>query len=300
MDSALRPRDIQARIRSGESAEAVAAGGADHRRQDHGVRRSRARRAPARRRARPALHRAPLGRRVRRRRPHPRRRRRAPPALPQRRPRRRRVGLLAPRGRPLDPHRRLRAAHAAPAPPTSPSTPPATTSSSTTTTPAGWSARAWPPRRPARDDLQSVRERRLTSVGQDELPLGDDAIELVTGSEPATDREVADERRRGVPRRHPGLRRPRAARGGRRGGGRRARAEEPPLAVRCKEEGPGLGAELGRDHVRRSERPVTQRGTSASRRSRRSSKPPTEERSRKGASRSPQAQLDSTCRHGVS
>jgi len=32
---------------------------------------------------------------------------------------------------------------------------------------------------PARDDLQSVRERRLTSVPPDELPLGDDAIELV-------------------------------------------------------------------------------------------------------------------------
>ncbi|CAN5282975.1 septation protein SepH [soil metagenome] len=32
---------------------------------------------------------------------------------------------------------------------------------------------------PARDDLQGVRERRLTSVPADELPLGDDAIELV-------------------------------------------------------------------------------------------------------------------------
>ena len=38
---------------------------------------------------------------------------------------------------------------------------------------------------PARDDLQPVRERRLTSVAQDELPLGDDAIELVSGTEPA-------------------------------------------------------------------------------------------------------------------
>lgn len=33
---------------------------------------------------------------------------------------------------------------------------------------------------PARDDLRSQRERRLTSVSQDELPLGDDAIELVS------------------------------------------------------------------------------------------------------------------------
>ncbi len=36
---------------------------------------------------------------------------------------------------------------------------------------------------PARDDLRSARERRLTSVPHDdELPLGDDAIELVTAS----------------------------------------------------------------------------------------------------------------------
>ncbi len=32
---------------------------------------------------------------------------------------------------------------------------------------------------PVRDDLSKVRERRLTSVAADELPLGDDAIELV-------------------------------------------------------------------------------------------------------------------------
>ncbi len=38
---------------------------------------------------------------------------------------------------------------------------------------------------PARDDLQSVRERRLTSVSQDELPLGDDAIELVSDPAPS-------------------------------------------------------------------------------------------------------------------
>ena len=31
-----------------------------------------------------------------------------------------------------------------------------------------------------RDDLRRVRQRRLTSVSEDELPLGDDAIELVT------------------------------------------------------------------------------------------------------------------------
>ncbi len=33
---------------------------------------------------------------------------------------------------------------------------------------------------PARDDLQSARERRLTPVSEDELPLGVDAIDLVT------------------------------------------------------------------------------------------------------------------------
>jgi hypothetical protein len=41
---------------------------------------------------------------------------------------------------------------------------------------------------PARDDLQSVRERRLSTVPQDELPLGDDAIELV--QESSTDSPV--------------------------------------------------------------------------------------------------------------
>ena len=40
---------------------------------------------------------------------------------------------------------------------------------------------------PARDDLQHVRRRRLSSVGEDELPLGDDAIELVSDPAPAVD-----------------------------------------------------------------------------------------------------------------
>jgi hypothetical protein len=35
----------------------------------------------------------------------------------------------------------------------------------------------------ARDDLRSARQRRLSSVAEDELPLGDDAIELVTGGD---------------------------------------------------------------------------------------------------------------------
>lgn len=44
---------------------------------------------------------------------------------------------------------------------------------------------------PARDDLQSARERRLTSVSPDELPLGEDAIELVH-EEQAVDAVVVD------------------------------------------------------------------------------------------------------------
>jgi len=39
---------------------------------------------------------------------------------------------------------------------------------------------------PPRDDLQQVRQRRLSAVPEEELPLGDDAIELVTESEPAS------------------------------------------------------------------------------------------------------------------
>ena len=51
MDSVLRPRDIQARIRSGESPETRGRGGPDLDRQDHGLRGAGARRARLRRRA---------------------------------------------------------------------------------------------------------------------------------------------------------------------------------------------------------------------------------------------------------
>ena len=64
MDSALRPRDIQARIRAGESPEDVAAAAQTTRRQDHGVRRAGAGRARPRRRPRAARLRAPQGRRA--------------------------------------------------------------------------------------------------------------------------------------------------------------------------------------------------------------------------------------------
>ena len=63
MDSALRPRDIQARIRAGESPEHVAGRRADHRRQDHGLRHPGARRARPRRRPGPARLGPPQGRR---------------------------------------------------------------------------------------------------------------------------------------------------------------------------------------------------------------------------------------------
>ena len=65
MDSVLRPRDIQTRIRAGETPEAVAAAAKTTRRQDHAVRRPRARRARARGAARPArlVRAAPAGRR---------------------------------------------------------------------------------------------------------------------------------------------------------------------------------------------------------------------------------------------
>ena len=66
MDSMLRPRDIQARIRAGETPESVAAAAQDHRREGHALRRPGARRARARRRARPAVLDPPPRRRGRR------------------------------------------------------------------------------------------------------------------------------------------------------------------------------------------------------------------------------------------
>jgi hypothetical protein len=44
-----------------------------------------------------------------------------------------------------------------------------------------------------RDDLRRARERRLTPVGEDELPLGDDAIELVSEPAPAPEQPAAVE-----------------------------------------------------------------------------------------------------------
>ena len=112
MDSALRPRDIQARIRAGESPEDVAAAARHDRRQDHGLRRAGARRARPRRPTAPSVR--------------PCAARSAEPASTARTlgdaaaadgsarrnvdPDVGRVGRLAPRGRPLDAGRR-RTAH---------------------------------------------------------------------------------------------------------------------------------------------------------------------------------------------
>ncbi len=46
---------------------------------------------------------------------------------------------------------------------------------------------------PARDDLRHARERRLSAVPADELPLGDDALELVSEAEPAAEPAAAAE-----------------------------------------------------------------------------------------------------------
>ena len=187
MDSALRPRDIQARIRAGETPEAVAAGRPDHAS-------TRSCRSPAR--CWPSASTSPSAPSAR---PYAARPASAGGArtlgdavaahlrAAQRRPRHRRVGRLAPRGRPLDAHRR-----ATPPPERSGTAdvhlrrPRQLRRRSTTTTPAGWSARpcAGAPRRPSATTCEQARQRRLSAVPEDELPLGDDAIELVTRASP--------------------------------------------------------------------------------------------------------------------
>jgi hypothetical protein len=46
---------------------------------------------------------------------------------------------------------------------------------------------------PAADDLAAARQRRLSAVSGEELPLGEDAIEMVTGEEPAGEADPANE-----------------------------------------------------------------------------------------------------------
>ena len=184
MDSTLRPRDIQARIRAGETPEAVAAGRPDHRRQDHAVRRAGARRARSTSPTAPSARRCAAGRRRRRR----RRRRTLGDAV---------AGHL--RSLNVDPEtvewdawRRedgrwtltgefvttRRNGHA----PTFTYDAPGNYVIADNDD-ARWLVgergrrAAEPPS--ARDDLQQARQRRLSAVPEDELPLGDDAIELV-------------------------------------------------------------------------------------------------------------------------
>ena len=108
---------------------------------------------------------------------------------------------------------------------------------------------------PAADDLGRARERRLASVPEEELPLGDDAIELVT--EPADEQAPRRPRHRdaagGVPHRRADRRRVRGPGGGCRGcrSRHRGRGGAADPAAHPQEPGPGVGAELGRDHVRR-------------------------------------------------
>ena len=246
MDSALRPRDIQARIRAGETPEAVAeaaqttvdkimtyAGPVLAEREHVAERRA-------------ALVRAPRSGRVRRWGPHARRRRRSPPPRRQRRPRDGGLGRLAPRGRPLVARRPLRDAPSAEAPPSSPTTPRATTSSSTTTRRAGWSARSSPAPRRRLDDLEQARLRRRSAVPGDELPLGDDAIELVSRDETAQPRAPRRRSRRTSTTRPPPTT-PRCVRRPRRrpASGRRARPTSRPPAGRCRRSAAGPRCRAG-------------------------------------------------------
>ena len=122
-----------------------------------------------------------------------------------------------------------------------------------------------------RDDLSTARRRRLSAVPPEELPLGEDALELVNEDPGAGDRPRPASRRptrsgrgagRGLPRRH----RPTKPIGdpiddtsdeptGRRRVRRRAEdghPGEPPARKPVEEDPwPRLRAELGRDHVRR-------------------------------------------------
>ena len=106
------------------------------------------------------------------------------------------------------------------------------------------------------DDLSAARRRRLAAVPPDELPLGEDAIDLVT--EVPVEPSVPDSpgvrgSRGGLPRRRAGGRRHRTGAGAGRGDGRvrrrlpRRRAGRPS----CQAQGTSVRAELGRDHVRR-------------------------------------------------
>ena len=108
MDSTLRPRDIQARIRSGETPESVAqvAGTSVEKVMPYAAPVLAERAHVAQRAQRASIRRRPAdGGGAER--PDSRRRRRQPPPRPQRRPRHGVLGRLAARGRPLDADRLL-------------------------------------------------------------------------------------------------------------------------------------------------------------------------------------------------
>ncbi len=209
MDSALRPRDIQARIRAGDTPEAVAQAAQTT------VDRIMAFAAPVLAERQHVAERAQ--RSSVRRKPgesagatDPRRRGGRPPALPERRPRDRRLGRPPPRGRPLDPDRRLRRrqapgiGHVHLRPPGNYVT--------VEDDDARWllGEQVADRNRPARDDLKQARGRRLSAVPHEELPLGstelgasalgDDVIEMVSeesgslGAEQPVEAYLDDER----------------------------------------------------------------------------------------------------------
>ena len=190
MESSLRPRDIQTRIRAGETPEAVAhAAGTS-------VEKIMPFAAPVMAERAHVAERAQLAS-VRRRATEPGARTLGEAVAAQLRahnvdPGQRRVGRLAPRGRPLDPHRAVRRRgphrhrHLLPRPARQlrdrrrrgrplagrrrhPGRAPDATPGAAAATPAS-------------DDLAAARQRRLTAVDED-VPLGDDAIEMVTAEE---------------------------------------------------------------------------------------------------------------------
>ena len=108
------------------------------------------------------------------------------------------LGRLAPRGRPLDADRRLHDRQAARVPPTSLRRTRQLRRRRRRRRPlAGRGAvdrRGRSPAEPTRDDLSDARRRRLSAVPDDELPLGDDAIELVSEDpDPRSPATAADE-----------------------------------------------------------------------------------------------------------
>ena len=109
---------------------------------------------------------------------------------------------------------------------------------------------------PSTDDLSALRRRRLAAVPPDELPLGEDAIDLVSEDpdEPALPTTPSGPR---LPWRPTSTSRPSTTAKRRRMTKSRPTTSTRPTPCRRarrpsrQAQGPGLGAQLGRDHVRR-------------------------------------------------